>query len=424
MSQILPAAKPGITTGGSTFPVGAPLASKERFQDFLKSYVHEKSPSSDCAALSRKNTPRVQSEKNVQTNRGSEVGKDQPVSTENREVSRSLKLLSAATKVSAQPVRSNSLSEKSSKIPNPVNIARRGSELSARKVSTDASFVEASEVSSSVLQNDVVDEPVTTEEPDLGQHAEQFAQCASDLEGDNGQSSMSDLSLGVASFDGASKSAIDQGEVKEDPAVSETESVNVAAPTSAENIHVLQAPNAEASESFLKLPSSELQNSGSEHTSVSSATRDEGSSSSLNGPVITHQATDQRLNTQIDIFLEHDGKIRMSVAEDKGGERHIHILAENSEALRSLSINKESLLSSLNQNLVSASADQPVISTEVSFGLLGSFSQDYPTNSGWDEGQQRPFTACGSSETSSENLSENASVSPRKFLRGVVDLTA
>ena len=284
--------------------------------------------------------------------------------------------------------------------------------------------MEASEVSSSVLQNDVVDEPVTTEEPDLGQHAEQFAQCASDLEGDNGQSSMSDLSLGVASFDGASKSAIDQGEVKEDPAVSETESVNVAAPTSAENIHVLQAPNAEASESFLKLPSSELQNSGSEHTSVSSATRDEGSSSSLNGPVITHQATDQRLNTQIDIFLEHDGKIRMSVAEDKGGERHIHILAENSEALRSLSINKESLLSSLNQNLVSASADQPVISTEVSFGLLGSFSQDYPTNSGWDEGQQRPFTACGSSETSSENLSENASVSPRKFLRGVVDLTA
>ncbi|MBS1019641.1 hypothetical protein JK205_12000 [Gluconobacter cerinus] len=284
--------------------------------------------------------------------------------------------------------------------------------------------MEAPEVSSSVLQNDVVDEPVTTEEPDLGQHAEQFAQCASDLEGDNGQSSMSDLSLGVASFDGASKSAVDQREVKKDPAVSETESVSVGAPTSAESIHVLQAPNAEASESFLKLPSSELQNSGSEHTSVSSATRDEGSSSSLNGPVITHQATDQRLNTQIDIFLEHDGKIRMSVAEDKGGERHIYILAENSEALRSLSTNKESLLSSLNQNLVSASADQPVISTEVSFGLLGSFSQDYPTNSGWDEGQQRPFTACGSSETSSENLSENASVSPRKFLRGVVDLTA
>ncbi len=424
MSQILPAAKPGITTGGSTFPVGTPLASKERFQDFLKSYVHEKSPSSDCAVLSRKNTPRVQSEKNVQTNRGSEVGKDQPVSTENREVSRSLKPLSSATKVSAQPVRSNSLPEKSSKIPNPVNIARRGSELSARKVSTDASFMEAPEVSSSVLQNDVVDEPVTTEEPDLGQHAEQFAQCASDLEGDNGQSSMSDLSLGVASFDGASKSAVDQREVKKDPAVSETESVSVGAPTSAENIHVLQVPNVEASESLLELPSSELQNSGSEHTSVSSATRDEGSSSSLNGPVITHQATDQRLNTQIDIFLEHDGKIRMSVAEDKGGERHIHILAENSEALRSLSTNKESLLSSLSQNLVSLSADQPVISTEVSFGLLGSFSQDYPTNSGREESQQRPFTACGSSETSSEDLSENASVSPRKFLRGVVDLTA
>lgn len=424
MSQILPAAKPGMTTGGSTFPVGAPLASKERFQDFLKSYVHEKSPSSDCAALSRKNTPRVQSEKNVQTNRGSEVAKDQPVSTENREVSRSLKPLSAATKVSAQPVRSNSLPEKPSKIPNPVNIARRGSELPAHKVSTDASFMEAPEVSSSVLQNDVVDEPVTTEEPDLGQHAEQFAQCASDLEGDNGQSSMSDLSLGVASFDGASKTAVDQREVKKDPAVSETESVSVGAPTSAESIHVLQAPNAEASESFLKLPSSELQNSGSEHTSVSSATRDEGSSSSLNGPVITHQATDQRLNTQIDIFLEHDGKIRMSVAEDKGGERHIHILAESSEALRSLSTNKESLLSSLNQNLVSASADQPVIPTEVSFGLLGSFSQDYPTNSGREKSQQRSATACGSSETSSGDLSENASVSPRKFLRGVVDLTA
>lgn len=424
MSQILSAAKPGITTGGSTFPVGAPLASEERFQDFLKSYVHEKTPSSDCAALSRKNTPRLQSEKNVQINRGSEVAKDQPVSIENREVSRSLKPLSSATKVSAQPVRSNSVPEKSSKISNPVNIARRGSELSAHKVSTDASFMEAPEVSSSVLQNDVVDEPVTTEEPDLGQHAEQFAQCASDLEGDNGQSSMSDLSLGVASFDGASKSAVDQCEVKEDPAVSETESVSVAAPTSAENIHVLQVPNVEASESLLELPSSELQNSGSEHTSVSSATRDEGSSSSLNGPVITHQATYQRLNTQIDIFLEHDGKIRMSVAEDKGGERHIHILAENSEALHSLSTNKESLLSSLSQNLVSLSADQPVISTEVSFGLLGSFSQDYPTNSGRDEGQQRPFTACGSSETSSENLSENASVSPRKFLRGVVDLTA
>ncbi|MFT8802931.1 MAG: hypothetical protein ABF812_13170 [Gluconobacter cerinus] len=280
--------------------------------------------------------------------------------------------------------------------------------------------MEAPEVSSSVLQNDVVDEPVTTEEPDLGQHA----QCASDLEDDNGQSSMSDLSPGVASFDGASKSAVGQCEVKKDPAVSETESVSVGAPTSAENIHVLQVPNVEASESLLELPSSELQNSGSEHTSVSSATRDEGSSSSLNGPVITHQATDQRLNTQIDIFLEHDGKIRMSVAEDKGGERHIHILAENSEALRSLSTNKESLLSSLSQNLVSLSADQPVISTEVSFGLLGSFSQDYPTNSGREESQQRPFTACGSSETSSEDLSENASISPRKFLRGVVDLTA
>ncbi|WP_215767089.1 hypothetical protein [Gluconobacter cerinus] len=420
MSQILPAAKPGMTTGGGTFPVGTPLASKERFQDFLKSYVHEKSPSSDCAALSRKNTPRVQSEKNVQTNRGSEVGKNQPVSTENREVSRSLKPLSSATKVSAQPVRSNSLPENSSKIPNPVNLARRGSELSAHKVSTDASFMEAPEVSSSVLQNHVVDEAVTTDEPDLGQHA----QCASDLEDDNGQSSMSDLSPGVASFDGASKSAVGQCEVKKDPAVSETESVGVGAPTSAENIHVLQVPNVEASESLLELPSSELQNSGSEHTSVSSATRDEGSSSSLNGPVVTHQATDKRLNTQIDIFLEHDGKIRMSVAEDKGGERHIHILAENSEALRSLSTNKESLLSSLNQNLVSVSADQPVISTEVSFGLLGSFSQDYPTNSGRDEGQQRPFTACGSSETSSEDLSENASVSPRKFLRGVVDLTA
>ncbi|MBS1036736.1 MULTISPECIES: hypothetical protein [Gluconobacter] len=280
--------------------------------------------------------------------------------------------------------------------------------------------MEAPEVSSSVLQNDVVDEPVTTEEPDLGQHAEQFAQCASDLEDDNGQSLMSDLSLGVASFDGASKSTIDPLEVKEDRTVSET----VASPTSAENIHVLQGANTEASGSRLELPSSELQNSGSEHTSVSSSTRDEAGPSSLNGPVITHQATDQRLNTQIDIFLEHDGKIRMSVAEDKGGERHIHILAENSEALRSLSTNKESLLSSLNQNLVPVSADQPVISTEVSFGLLGSFSQDYPTNSGRDEGQQRPFTACGSSETSSEDLSENASVSPRKFLRGVVDLTA
>ncbi|WP_317215630.1 hypothetical protein [Gluconobacter sp. GP1] len=280
--------------------------------------------------------------------------------------------------------------------------------------------MEAPEMSSSVLQNDVVDEHVTTEEPDPGQHAEQFAQCASDLEDDNGQSLMSDLSLGVASFDGASKSTIDPLEVKEDRTVSET----VASPTSAENIHVLQGANTEASGSRLELPSSELQNSGSEHTSVSSTTRDEAGPSSLNGPVITHQATDQRLNTQIDIFLKHDGKIRMSVAEDKGGERHIHILAENSEALRSLSTNKESLLSSLNQNLVSASADQPVISTEVSFGLLGSFSQDYPTNSGRDEGQQRPFTACGSSETSSENLSENASVSPRKFLRGVVDLTA
>ncbi|MBS1071450.1 hypothetical protein JK222_06985 [Gluconobacter cerinus] len=284
--------------------------------------------------------------------------------------------------------------------------------------------MEAPEVSSSVLQNDVVDEHVTTEEPDLGQHAEQFAQCASDLEDDNGQSLMSDLSLGVASFDGALKSTIDPLEVKEDRTVSETESVNVASPTSAENIHVLQASNAEASGSRLELPSPQLQNSGSEHTSVSSPTRDEAGPSSLNGPVITHQATDQRLNTQIDIFLEHDGKIRMSVAEDKGGERHIHILAENSEALRSLSTNKESLLSSLNQNLVSLSADQPVISTEVSFGLLGSFSQDYPTNSGREESQQRPFTACGSSETSSEDLSENASVSPRKFLRGVVDLTA
>ena len=244
------------------------------------------------------------------------------------------------------------------------------------------------------------------------------------LEADNGQSSMSDLSLGVASFDGASETTIDPFEVKEDRTVSETESVNVASPTSAENIHVLQVPNVKASESLLELPSSELQNSGSEHTSVSSPTRDEAGPSSLNGPVITHQATDQRLNTQIDIFLEHDGKIRMSVAEDKGGERHIHILAENSEALRSLSTNKESLLLLLNQNLVSVSADQPVISTEVSFGLLGSFSQDYPTNSGREESQQRPFTACGSSETSSEDLSENAAVSPRKFLRVVVDLTA
>ncbi|MCW2265970.1 hypothetical protein M2305_001917 [Gluconobacter cerinus] len=284
--------------------------------------------------------------------------------------------------------------------------------------------MEAPKVSSSVLQNNVIDEPVTTEEPDLGQHAEQFAQCVSDLEPDNGQSSMSDLSLGIASFDGASKSTIDPLEVKEDREVSETESVNVASPTLAENIPVLQPSNAEASESLLELPPTELQNSSSEHTSVSSPTRGEPSPSFLNGPVITHQATDQRLNTQIDIFLEHDGKIRMSVAEDKGGERHIHILAENSEALRSLSTNKESLLSSLNQNLVSVSADQPVISTEVSFGLLGSFSQDYPTNSGRDEGQQRPFTACGSSETSPEDLSENASISPRKFLRGVVDLTA
>lgn len=424
MSQILPVAKPAIALGGSVFPVGAQLASKERFQDFLKSYVHEKTQPPDAKAVSSKNTPPSPGEKSTQTARVPEGGQGPRVSTENCGGARSLKSSSPATKVSEQPVQSSSLPEKFEKTSSATKVVQRPSEVSAQKISMGPSTEEVTETFLPALQNDNVSAPGKTDEPGSGERVELPTQCVSDLEDDSTQSSVSEPSLSVASFNCETKPATDQLEVSEDLQVSETESAGVVSLALVEHINVAPAPIAEVPRLFLELSTSKLQNSDSEHNSLLTPTQDEAHQSALSAPVITHQATGQHLNTQIEMSLEREGKIRMSVEEDKDGGRHIHILAETSDALRSLSTNKESLLSSLNQSILPVSADRTAISTEVTFGFLGSFSQDYPRSSDREGSQQRSPAVGGSSEVSSEDLNERASVFPRKILRGVVDLTA
>jgi len=141
-------------------------------------------------------------------------------------------------------------------------------------------------------------------------------------------------------------------------------------------------------------------------------------------PIISHASADRRLNTEIEMSLGESGRVHVSIEEAEDGERHVHIRAENPDVLQSLADGKESLFATLNQSIIPISTDQPVIPMDLTLSLMGNFSQNSENGSAQERHSITEDAEHPASSSISRNTTQASIQSSQRMLRSVVDLTA
>lgn len=455
MSQILPSVSVGGDLSRSSVLLGTQLASTERFQDFLKSYIHTgeepvvKVPArSDAAQLVEKkdtdtslkapapaenNTTQKPLTPSAVVGHGALNQKFDQKNPDLKAGSQSVQFRSdapstpSAEKISSEADEKEVQLKPSSRTEEPQSETPSTSSDSVKNTPAGPGSKDAStQVLDPTPQISSETEQVPSSEPVVTQNmATESVSPASDNAAQANGTQAVDDSLAASAAYSPLREALegDEGSVGSGFSVPgqnpEQENVSFSVVTEAS---LPAAPNvrAEVSEATVGSEGQGAPNveTPSAHSNVRSASAQEDM------PVITHTSSDSHLNTEIEMTLGEGGKVHVSIDEADDGERRVHIRAENPEVLQSLSDDKGTLFAALNQSVIPISPDQPVIPTDLTLSLMGNFSQSSEDGSG----QENRSATGGAEHPGSSSISRNktqASVqSSRTMLRGVVDLTA
>ncbi|OAG72071.1 Flagellar hook-length control protein FliK [Gluconobacter japonicus] len=447
MSQILPSAYVGGDHSQSSVLVGAQLASTERFQDFLKSYVHTgeepvaKAPAHrDVAQLGQKKDTdtSLKTRNPVEDNKAQKASSPSAAEEQNALSQKSDQKIqkSPESKADTQPVQLRS----DRPLPPAEKISFDSAEKDGQSKSsfeTEETKSDASSIPVKAVQNTpavpagrgdsnqvlnlaiqispeseqvLSSEPVSIQNTATGRVAPECDNAIQPVDDNLADSAVpslvGDTSEGEGKSVGNGFSVLEQMPAQENIPSSETSASLL---TSAPNV------GAEASDG------SKRQAPSVETVSVRSDVR---SIPAPDIPVISHTSSDSHLNTEIEMSLGESGKVHVSIDETEGGERHVHIRAENPDVLQSLTDDKSNLFSTLNQSVISVSSDQLIIPTDLTLSLMGNFSQSSRDGSGQGNRSTAEDAEHPGSSLMSRNKTQASVQSSRTMLRGVVDLTA
>ncbi|AFW01519.1 hypothetical protein BAR24_16115 [Gluconobacter oxydans] len=451
LSQILPSLHAGGDQNWSSVLVGTQLASTERFQDFLKSYVHTgEEPVSKTPV--RNNTAQLSGKKEP----------DPSPETPNPIQDNKIQKASTSSTVGQSELRQN-CDQKTQKTPvlkaEPQSVQLRSggpSTSSAEKISSETDEKEVQSKSSSGTEEPESETSISAEEsvkntpesPAAKDVSLQVLNLTTQIRPESGQTipsepvAMQNTATGsaVSAPDNATQSVDDNlaapiastlldstpedevVSVEDDFSVSEQSATqeNISFPgTIGSSLTPVSNMRAEGSDAA---DGSKGQASTVETVSARSDVRSAPAQEDM--PVISHLSSASHLNTEIEMSLGEGGKVHVSIDQAEDGERHVHIRAENPDVLQSLAEDKSELFATLNQGIIPISPDQPIIPTDLTLSLMGHFSE----SSGDGSGQENRLATGDAEHLGSPSISRNktqaSAQSSRTLLRGVVDLTA
>ncbi|KXV20077.1 hypothetical protein AD935_13525 [Gluconobacter japonicus] len=444
MSQILPSTHVGEGQSWASVSVGAQLASTERFQDFLKSYVH----TAEEPAVNRP------ARKNVVQ----DVEKKAPdPSAETRRITRIDKNQSAVSSGGENRVGLGSQVNRKASAPAELRADIRSIQSGADKrvavpiaTGSSVSSEEHMQVKPSSRQEGLQSDP-STPSVDVDNISASFAgKGASDqtfnfttqisAESEQVPPSQSVLKQNLVLGGGALAVTLPSEETISSPIASNDLSAEKTLDPE-DNFFVSEQSSEQENMSFSETVSSlsdaSVPHARMEISDVANGRKEEthfhepvsGRSEVRVAPVqdmliISHASADRRLNTEIAMSLGESGKVHVSIEEAEDGERHVHIRAENPDVLQSLADDKERLFAILNQSIIPISTDQPVIPTDLTLSLMGNFSQNSENGSAQERHSITEDAEHPASSSISRNTTQASIQSSQRMLRSVVDLTA
>lgn len=443
MSQILPSTHVGERQNWASVSVGAQLASTERFQDFLKSYVHtaeepavnkparknvvqdvekkDPDPSAETRRITRidKNQSAVSSGGENRVGLGSQVNRKASAPAELRADIRSIQ--SGADKRVAVPIATGSSVSSEEHMQVKPSSRQEGlqSGPSMPPVDVDASASSADKGASDQTCNFTTQISAESEQVSLSQSV-----LKQNLALGGGALAMTlpseeTISSSVASNDLLAEKTLspednffvsEQGSEQENMSFSETVSSLSDASVPHPRMEISDVTNGRKEQTHFNEPVS-----GRSEVRVALV---------QDMPIISHASADRRLNTEIEMSLGESGRVHVSIEEAEDGERHVHIRAENPDVLQSLADGKESLFATLNQSIIPISTDQPVIPTDLTLSLMGNFSQNSENGSTQERHSITEDAEHPASSSISRNTTQASIQSSQRMLRSVVDLTA
>lgn len=444
MSQILPSTHVGEGQNWASVSVGAQLASTERFQDFLKSYVHtaeepavnrpvrknvvqdvEKKapdPSAETRRITRtdKNQSAVSSGGENRVGLGFQVNRKASAPAELRADIRSIQ--SGADKRVAVPIATGS--SVSSEEPMQVKPSSRQEGLQS---DPSTPSVDVDNISASSAGKGASDQTFnfTTQ---ISAESEQVPPSQSVLK-QNLALGGGDLAVTLPSEETIS-SPVASNDLSAEKTLSPEDNFFVSEQSS-------EQENMSFSETVSSLSDASVPDARMEISDVTNGRKEETHFyEPVSGrfevrvapvqdmPIISHASADRRLNTEIEMSLGESGRVHVSIEEAEDGERHVHIRAENPDVLQSLADGKESLFATLNQSIIPISTDQPVIPTDLTLSLMGNFSQNSENGSAQERHSITEDAEHPASSSISRNTTQASIQSSQRMLRSVVDLTA
>ena len=444
MSQILPSTHVGEGQSWASVSVGAQLASTERFQDFLKSYVHtaeapavnrparknvvqgvekkDPGPSVETCRIARtdKNQSAVSSGGENRVGLGFQVNLKASATPELRANIRSIQ--SGADKRALAPITTGSSVSSEEPMHGKPSSRQEGLQSDPSTPSVDVDNISASSAgkgSSDQTFN------FTTQ---ISAESEQVPPFQSVLK-QNLALGGRDLAVTLPSEETIS-SPVASNDLSAEKTLSPENEFFVSEQSSEqENLSFSEVVSSlsDASVPHLRMEISDVTNGRKEQTHFNEPVsgRSEVRVAPVQDmPIISHASDDRRLNTEIEMSLGESGKVHVSIEEAEDGERHVHIRAENLDVLQSLADDKERLFATLNQSIIPISTDQPVIPTDLTLSLMGNFSQNSENGSAQERHSITEDAEHPASSSISRNTTQASIQSSQRMLRSVVDLTA
>lgn len=450
MAQIFSSPLSGNIQSQSSFVLGGQLASTERFQDFLKSYAHsdavstpkETATSDEVAHFSRRNESDTHSgvqyasynaTENFSGKEGDaklsiiqdDVGTVQKNENEKSAGFADASFLLGNTKLasptlgglkaqSSQPQDNSPVKEVPTEAPDPpqntsVSISDRSAPISTQQTNVEASTQAAPEIADEMKMgatdgshSDVVCSAPSVEGPPTeGSKLIQSSQSASPAESETSlESSALNADLDGFSIDTSSEERESISEIKASGSVFD---------------------EIVSGKSDMKELEPVKEQQPSEKTT---SLRFQSAPTITEAPVIRHVSSELHTNTEIEMSLGAEGKVHVSIDEGDDGERHIHVRAESPEILKSFNDDRNNLFATLNQTVLAVSSDQPIIPTDLTLSLMGSFSQGGGEGSSQEGSVDLSRSEEGSTDTQISGQLQESILPSRTILRGVIDLTA